>query len=432
MTGFRSKVANSSEQNSLLSLLSIQETLQSLTGGTSSAVGVLPDLFVSIIEAFGSQDGRIAVLNVAHDPALVMSLIDGQLDIETYDSLPDNAHEALANVTSQHGQPVLTSDTRKQSEWFFSSHPQTAKAPWSAISTPIRGENSVMGLLTVLREGSDQFGRKDSTMCSLIAGQIGSMLTAVQLRQRALTAEHRSEELHQENQELAAILVHDLQGPLGNVLTSLETVQDGIERLDDSSLSLMMDIAVRSSKHLQALVDSLLDISRLETGQKITDLQPVAISDIIDYVAEVEGPNLEQRRVTLIRNLNPDLPLIRANADILQRVLLNLLDNALKVSKQNQAITIRALFDDSDGLVRMHVEDQGPGIPPAYRERIFEKYQRVNGRSASKGLGLGLAFCKLAVQAHGGQIWVEDSPNGGACFCITIPAPDHPIQISSP
>ena len=169
------------------------------------------------------------------------------------------------------------------------------------------------------------------------------------------------------------------------------------------------------------MVNSLLDISRLEAGQEVTSRQPLTVSDLVDFVAEVEGPELEQRHVTLTRELSPDLPLLFVNIDIIQRVLLNLIDNALKVSRQGQTITVRAHCENGDRMARIAVIDQGPGVPEIYRERIFEKYQRVNGMSTSKGLGLGLAFCKVAVEAHGGQIWVEDGPDEGACFCLTVP-----------
>lgn len=222
------------------------------------------------------------------------------------------------------------------------------------------------------------------------------------------------------------MLVHDLQGPLGNVVTSLEMIQTELDRRGDSSLLYMMDIAVRSSKQLQVLVDSLMDISRLEAGRPVTDLAPVAVTDLIDFVADVASPEFEERRVELVREISADLPLINGNADILQRVLLNLLNNALKVSKADQAITIRAAVEPGANEVRISILDQGPGVPDTHRERIFEKYQRLADSSSSKGLGLGLAFCRLAVESHGGRIWVEESPAAGACFCFTVPVADGP------
>jgi len=231
----------------------------------------------------------------------------------------------------------------------------------------------------------------------------------------------RQVELDQLRQDLAAMLVHDLQSPLGNVLSSLELVRNELPVNSSDTLRSMLDIAVRSSRHLQSLVESLMDISQLEAGYPISNRVLVNIGDLIDYVYAVEEPNLEQRGVTPLRSISPGLPEVLAEESMLRRVLLNLLDNALKYSQNGQTITIKAQRGTDANMIRFSVIDQGQGIPEAYHDLIFEKFQRVRTDSSSSGLGLGLAFCRLAIEAHGGRIWVEDSPAGGACFYFTVP-----------
>jgi PAS domain S-box-containing protein len=232
----------------------------------------------------------------------------------------------------------------------------------------------------------------------------------------------RQVELDQLRQDLAAMLVHDLQSPLGNVLSSLELVRSELPVNSSDALRSMLDVAVRSSRHLQSLVESLMDISHLEAGYPISNRVPVNVGDLIDYVYAVEEPNLEQRGVTLLRSISPRSPDVVAEASMLRRVLINLLDNALKYSRNGQTITIKTQPEMDVNMIRFSVIDQGQGVPEAYRDLIFEKFQRVRTGSSSSGLGLGLAFCRLAVKAHGGRIWVEDAPAGGACFCFTVPA----------
>jgi signal transduction histidine kinase len=217
------------------------------------------------------------------------------------------------------------------------------------------------------------------------------------------------------------MLVHDLQGPLGNILSSLESVTD--ELTDDSSetLQFMLDIALRSSQHLKYLVDSLMDISHLSAGYPVGNRSPVDAGELVDYVFAVEEPNFEQRGVIADSSIDPGLPKILAEESMLRRVLLNLLDNALKYSQRGQTVSVAVQEERDTGLIRFSVIDQGKGVPEGYRELIFEKFQRVKTNSTSGGLGLGLAFCRLAVEAHGGRIWVEDAPTGGACFCFTMP-----------
>ena len=232
----------------------------------------------------------------------------------------------------------------------------------------------------------------------------------------------RQVELDQLRQDLAAMLVHDLQSPLGNVISSLELVKGEVPANSSPVLNTMLDVAVRSSQHLQALVDSLLDISHLEAGFPITNRTTVSVNALIDYVYAVEEPDLEQRRVTAHRHISSDIPDVLVEESMLRRVLINLLSNALKHSQRGQTITIEARRFADEEMVLFSVIDQGQGVPEQYRELIFEKFQRVRTASSSAGLGLGLAFCRLAIEAQGGQIWVEDGPAGGACFCFTVPA----------
>ncbi|KAA3656937.1 MAG: hypothetical protein DWQ04_29640 [Chloroflexi bacterium] len=123
-------------------------------------------------------------------------------------------------------------------------------------------------------------------------------------------------------------------------------------------------------------------------------------------------------------NINEDAPYIFIEEDMIRRVLINLITNALKYSQSSKSITISAAASHDNGeSVLLSVSDQGQGIPQKYRQIVFEKFERIKrGDSDSKGLGLGLAFCRLAVEAHNGRIWVDDAPGGGARFNFTLPA----------
>ncbi|HOU40809.1 MAG TPA: ATP-binding protein, partial [Promineifilum sp.] len=131
-------------------------------------------------------------------------------------------------------------------------------------------------------------------------------------------------------------------------------------------------------------------------------------------------PIFARRGVDLRRHLPNDLPSLYVEPNVISRVLLNLFDNALKYSHDGQLVTVEGRAIDN-GEVLISVSDQGAGIPKEYREIVFEKFRRIKNDSSSKGLGLGLAFCRLAVEAHGGRIWIDDAPGGGARFNLTLP-----------
>lgn len=218
------------------------------------------------------------------------------------------------------------------------------------------------------------------------------------------------------------MLFHDLQSPLGNVISSLELLSIEAEAIEQNeAVDVMIDIAKRSSYRLQTLIRSLLDINRLEAGQPIINKNFVDFHQLVDEVDEIEQPNFEQRKITLVKKISPSVPLINVEEDMIRRVLINLISNALKYSQQSQKITV-VVETREDKELLVSVCDEGEGIPLKFRTTIFEKFERIkHSETSSKGLGLGLAFCRLAVEAHGGKIWVDDAPQGGARFNFTLP-----------
>ncbi len=237
-------------------------------------------------------------------------------------------------------------------------------------------------------------------------------------------------ELEQMREDLIAMLFHDLQSPLGNVISSLSLMKDELPSDSDPSLHLMLDIAARSSSRLQTLVRSLLDITRLEAGHPVSDRREVSVQRLVQDVWEFEEPNFDRRGVFFCHEIEENVPLAYVEEDMIRRVLVNLVSNALKFSAEGDSIrvTVAHGWQDDASKILVSIADQGQGVPPEYRAAIFDKFHRVAGKASVSGLGLGLAFCRLAIEAHGGRIWVDDAPGGGARFNLTLPvAEEMPI-----
>jgi len=228
-------------------------------------------------------------------------------------------------------------------------------------------------------------------------------------------------ELEEMRKDLQAMLFHDLQSPLGNVISSLELLTYELPPNSSPALLEMLDIAMRSSSRLQTLIRSLLDINQLEAGHPINEQTRISVKSLFADAWETVRPGYERRKIPLIWVTPADLPDVYVEGDMLRRVLVNLLDNAIKYSPDSEKITLTAETAVNDDMVLIRVCDEGSGIPEELRHIIFEKFRRINTDTYSKGLGLGLAFCRLTVEAHGGQIWVDDAPGGGARFNFTIP-----------
>lgn len=219
--------------------------------------------------------------------------------------------------------------------------------------------------------------------------------------------------------DLVSMIYHDLRSPLANIISSLDVLKSLALGEEDQTHKTLLEIAIRSTERIQRLTDSLLDIRRLESGQPIANRQPTSITELIQSATQIVLPIVQGKHQEIKMLLREDLPDVWVDEDMIKRLLTNLLENAVKYTPTGSKIIV-GVKPESDKII-VWVQDTGPGIPPEDRERVFDKYTRLHGKGGMKGLGLGLAFCKLAIEAHGGQIWVEDAPGTGAIFKFTLP-----------
>jgi len=220
--------------------------------------------------------------------------------------------------------------------------------------------------------------------------------------------------------DLSAMIYHDLRSPLSNIISSLEMLPSIAPDEFNPMLGPVLAITKRSTERMQRMIRSLLDINRLESGQEITDPAPVLPKELVmDAIKTIESIAVHKNQKILFEK-GEKLPQIKADVDMIKRVLINLLENASKFTPSNGEITSGAEMKTPD-CIRFYVQDSGPGIPNDMRETIFDKYTTQSTQDLPKGIGLGLAFCKLAVQAHGGKIWVESEEGQGSRFVFQLP-----------
>lgn len=233
------------------------------------------------------------------------------------------------------------------------------------------------------------------------------------------------QELENAREQLSQMIVHDLRSPLTAVTTSMKLLRDLTPQ--DSELYPLVDKTTDASRRavrkLLARVDSLLDISKLESGRMNLETEIGELATIADNVCVELSPLAHELDIKLISNIDADLPLLDIDSDKVERLLLNLVDNALKYSPGDKSVTISAgAYEQNPDFVQVEVTDQGPGIPDEYKENLFDQFMQVKGRKkVRRGVGLGLTFCKLVAEAHGGKIWIEDNAGGGSRFMFTLP-----------
>jgi signal transduction histidine kinase len=232
-------------------------------------------------------------------------------------------------------------------------------------------------------------------------------------QKRALQGSYdRLKELDLLKDNLTNMIVHDMRSPLSSVVFALDFI-----KLDlPSNIAFFLKAARDNASLLIEMVNQLLDISRLEANQmplNKTECELVPLCQrAIDSVSSLAG----ERRFSLLSA--ESVPAI-CDAELIRRVVSNLIGNAVKFTSTTGEISVSVMRDSS--RVRVAVTDNGPGVPAEYHQKIFEKFGQVKGENKKLGTGLGLTFCKLAVEAHGGTIGVKSQPGEGSTFWFELP-----------
>ncbi|MCX7681493.1 MAG: response regulator [Anaerolineae bacterium] len=221
-------------------------------------------------------------------------------------------------------------------------------------------------------------------------------------------------------EDLSHMIVHDIRNPLTIVLMNVFAA-----RRSEAARPIMerLDAIEHEARRLDSFLNDLLMVAKMEEGRLILNPAPANVNEMLEAVREAYTPVAQSRNIRLVTEIPPgSVRLVPLDVSIFRRVLDNLLSNALKFSPPNSTVTIRLTYPSPPPpMVRIQVMDEGPGVREEDRERIFNKFEIVQLKKRDvPEVGLGLAFCRLAVKAHGGRIFVEDNQPCGAVFTVEI------------
>jgi two-component system sensor histidine kinase KdpD len=299
----------------------------------------------------------------------------------------------------------------------------TADARLHTVNVPIRDGATVLGVLRVSEHRPG--GGLSSDEMQLLETLAAQTRLALQ-RARIVAQETHTQALHESDRLKSALLAsvtHDLRTPLAVIKGATSTLLADDVAWDTATQRRLTQSIDTQVDHLNRVVGNLLDMSRVEAGTLSPERDWHDLAEVLGATLQHMDQRLDGHTVAI--ELAPELPLVAINAVLIEQVLTNLLENAIKYAPAGTPLHIAArLADDPNapGAVVVEVRDHGAGVPADDLARIFQKFVRGPGRAEqASGAGLGLAICKGIVEAHGGQIWAENRADGGMAFLFTLP-----------
>ena len=294
--------------------------------------------------------------------------------------------------------------------------PRTARIPVIFVTAL----NDTGDRVKAIEAGGDDFLTKPHNRL-VLGARVRSLLKLKAVTDALEDSYRKLRELEKVRADLMKMVVHDLKSPLASVVAAIEMVSDGdAGPVTELQRNLLSD-AQSKTNDLLALIEDLLEVARVEETDLELDLGTLEPRAFLEALVEDWALRLRQEKTVVEVAVAPDAPSVRADVQILRRVFGNLVQNALTHSPHPVHLDLRAKRGE-DGVL-FSVGDDGPGIPEEYQEVIFHKFRQVKAANLPRvrSSGLGLAFCKLAVEAHGGRVWVRSREGEGSVFYVALP-----------
>ena len=288
----------------------------------------------------------------------------------------------------------------------------------SWLGMPIESENRVWGAIVFGTLHAQHYSQEDLRIAHLLAMQLANAIRNAQRFaeiNRLYTELRRSEQLRD---DMMRMVVHDLRNPLNVINMSL----DLLDMKGQADLNRITDRAKRASRHMFNLINDLLDLGKLESNEIHLDTSLIDLNKLLPSLLDDWRVRAAAEQKTLLTQFPAHLPPLYADLGLLRRLIDNLIGNAFTYTLDQATIEVGVTL--TDAAFQLYIRDNGIGIPLDFQERIFDKFVQVTdgtGKGGRQGFGLGLAFCKLVVQAHGGHIWVESTLQSGSTFFFTLP-----------
>lgn len=295
----------------------------------------------------------------------------------------------------------------------------------SAVYFPIHIEDKVLGVLALLPVNLRRvFLPEQQKLLETFLRQIGQAIARIRFSEQARSTQMQMEAERLRNSLLSAIS-HDLRTPLATIIGSASTIVQNEGVLQPQARIELGQGIVDEAERMSNLVNNILDMAKLEAGVLELNKQWYPLEEIVGTVLTQLHTRLLGRPIKV--KLPEGIPMVLVDAVMIEQVLINLLENAVRYTPPGSALEIVAEL--SETTAEIAVADHGPGIPKGQEERLFEKFYQTRHETAQSGVGLGLAICRAIVEIHGGRIYAHNRSEGGAVFVFTLPLDQPPPSV---
>ena len=325
------------------------------------------------------------------------------------------------------GDRELSSEERGVARWVWANGHEAGLGAQmfpaaAALFLPLSTSHGPLGVLGLVpRDRARLADPAERLFLATFAAQVAVALERARLSEENARARVETERERLRNALLSSVS-HDLRTPLGVIEGAATTLLGETAEMDAVVRRDLLETIHEEAESLNRRVRNLLDMTRVEAGALDLDLEWQSLEEVVGSALERVERGRPQTHVSV--DLPDDLPLLACDGELMQQVLVNLLENALKYAPAASPVEIGARM--RQGEVVVSVADRGPGIPKGEEERIFTKFYRASADRRVGGVGLGLAICRAIVNAHGGRIWAESRDGGGAVFRLALPQKDPP------
>lgn len=326
----------------------------------------------------------------------------------------------------KNGKPILVKHSKDDSR--FRPSEEALYKTDNFLCVPIKNEKGVViGVFNVTDKRDGQSITKEDEI--ILSGFISRIVMLIENAQLKEDLEEERKRLKTKNKELLALeqlrddlinmIIHDLKGPLGEITANLDLLSSApLESQDRECL----DTAIQGGENLLRMIMNMLDVKKMEDGKLKLHCEAFDVSELVEGVIDKMKTLIKQKAMH-VQAVNANRFTWVADRSLIERVLINLLNNAIQYSHQGGTVEINSQSNPKNQQLQVEVIDHGKGIPRTFQRKIFEKFGQVDADSSERrnGTGLGLTFCRMAIEAHQGKIWVESEVGKGSRFIFLLP-----------